>query len=182
MLYPNLTAEYETGCKHLDSFAADAETTSEVMHDVFYGDGDLTYTESILTYSRLTMFPEWWEVKGLNSVSMSYLFSPVVSIIDMSKNKNKYRAYMLMKKIEEADALNIGADADGYVDVYRLNAIEQGHRREIEWARKVLNNMLSGGAVRYAFYRRALTLAKSAIDYVHHNNRTRRSIPIKQEG
>jgi len=171
MLYPNLTAEYEAIGYHIDTFADHAETTSEIMHDVFYGNGDLTPVEAYRLYCLVC--------RG-TAISFNYLISPVVSRIDMTKNKNKYRAYMLMKKIDEADAINIGADADGYVDVYRINATEQVHRREIEWARKVLNNMLSGVSVRYAFYREAMVVINHIIGYYEEKNRPRRSIPIKQ--
>ena len=135
MRYPNLTAEYEASGYHISVLAEHANTSKEHMQEILYGDQELLLHEFCALYGLFSDFG------NCRHYQMSYLASPKLSAVDPATNKGRYQTVILREKFSRIPESEL-------TDLYYIHRHHQ--------AKRVLDAMMEGHAVKYAFYRHAL--------------------------
>lgn len=147
--YPNILAELDWGSPWLYIMAEFAGVSQEIMAAVMEDNEDLSAVEGFKLARYL-------------GVSMEYLFSPELSMVDPSTNKGKARLRKLTDLIHEAKDLE-----DDLL-----------WRWKIEWVRDDLQN---GTPVTYASWRYACREIEEAQERKRHKERKPRSIRLSKE-
>lgn len=147
--YPNILAELGWGSPWLYLMAEFSGVSQEIMAAVMEDDEDLSISEGI----RLAQYL---------GVSLGYLFSPELSMVNLSTNKDKTR----LRRLE--DLMTRAKDLDD--DLLRW--------WKIEWVR---DDLQSGKPVTYASWRYACREIEEALERADRRKRKLRSARLADE-